>query len=68
MPLVERMTIDERRKYLDNMRRRNAKATRLEQGRLLDEMGAVTRPAGSPAGNGADVNDTEILHSACLTA
>jgi IS30 family transposase len=38
----DRMTIDERRKYLRMMKKRYAQADRKEQGRLLDEMGAVT--------------------------
>jgi hypothetical protein len=38
----EKMTIDERRKYLRKMRARYVKARRREQSRLLDEMQAVT--------------------------
>ena len=38
----EEMTIDERWKYLRKMKRRYVKAGRKEQGRLLDEMEAVT--------------------------
>ncbi len=38
----DRMTIDERRKYLRMMKKRYAQADRKERGRLLDEMGAVT--------------------------
>ena len=40
MSIEERMTIDERRKYLHSMRKRYAQAGRLEQGHLLDEMEA----------------------------
>jgi hypothetical protein len=36
------MTIDERRKYLGRMKKRYVKASRKEQGQLLDEMEAVT--------------------------
>jgi hypothetical protein len=36
------MTIDERRKYLRAMKKRYLKAGRMERGRLLDEMEAVT--------------------------
>jgi hypothetical protein len=42
MPTEERMTIDERRKYLKLMQRRYCRAERPEQGQLLDEMLAVT--------------------------
>lgn len=42
MPQDERMTIDERRKYLKRMLPRYRRATRREQGRLLDEMQQVT--------------------------
>jgi hypothetical protein len=42
MPDEEKMSLDERWKYLRRMRKRYLKATRLEQGRLLDEMEAVT--------------------------
>jgi hypothetical protein len=39
----DRMTIDERRKYLRKMKKRYVQApTRKEKGQLLDEMGAVT--------------------------
>jgi hypothetical protein len=40
---MERMTINERRKYLYRMWKRYCKANRKEKGRLLDEMQAVTR-------------------------
>jgi len=39
---MERMTIDERRKYLYKMWERYCKASRKEKGRLLDEMEVVT--------------------------
>jgi hypothetical protein len=42
MPHDERMTIDERRKYLKRMERRYQQADREGQARLLDEMEAVT--------------------------
>jgi hypothetical protein len=42
MPTEERMTIDERRKYLKLMQRRYQRANRPEQGQLLSEMLAVT--------------------------
>jgi len=38
----DRMTVDERRKYLRMMKKRYAQADRKERGRLLDEMEAVT--------------------------
>jgi len=38
----EKMTIDERRKYLRKMKKRYVQADRRERGRLLDEMEAVT--------------------------
>ena len=38
----EEMTIDERWKYLRKMKKRYVEADRKEQGRLLDEMEAVT--------------------------
>jgi hypothetical protein len=38
----EKMTIDERRKYLRRMQKRYRKASRSEKGRLLDEMEQVT--------------------------
>ncbi|MBI3942949.1 MAG: integrase, partial [Chloroflexi bacterium] len=42
MPNTEKMTLDERRKYLKLMSKRYQQAQRQEQGRLLDEMEAVT--------------------------
>jgi len=42
MPNKEKMTIDERRKYLRLIKRRYLKASKLERGHLLDEMEAVT--------------------------
>ncbi len=42
MPNEEKMTINERRKYLRLIKKRYAKASKLERGRLLDEMEAVT--------------------------
>jgi hypothetical protein len=42
MSTEDKMNIDERRKYLRRMKKRYAQATRKEQGRLLDEMEAVT--------------------------
>ena len=42
MPTEERMTIDERRKYLSIMRPRYVKASRREQSQLLTEMQHVT--------------------------
>jgi hypothetical protein len=42
MSIEEKMTIDERRKYLRRMQKRYAKAKRKEKGRLLDEMEQVT--------------------------
>jgi len=42
MPNEEQMTINERRKYLYLVKKRYLKANRLERGRLLDEMEAVT--------------------------
>lgn len=42
MTTEERMTIDERYKYLRKMKGRYVKAKRKERGRLLDEMQAVT--------------------------
>ena len=42
MSTEEKMTIDERYKYLRKMQKRYQKASRKERGRLLDEMGAVT--------------------------
>jgi hypothetical protein len=43
MPTDERMTIDERYKYLRLMRPRYIKADRRGRGRLLDEMEQVTQ-------------------------
>jgi len=43
MPEEEKMTMDERFKYLRLMKKRYLKAGKLERGRLLDEMEAVTR-------------------------
>ena len=42
MSTDDRMTIDERRKYLRRMQRRYRKASRAEKSKLLDEMEAVT--------------------------
>ena len=42
MSTDEKMTIDEKRKYLRTMHRRYVVAGRKERGRLLDEMEAVT--------------------------
>ncbi len=42
MSTNDRMTIDERRKYLRMMQKRYFQASRKERGRLLDEMEAVT--------------------------
>jgi hypothetical protein len=42
MSIEDKMTIDERRKYLRKMQKRYAKANRKERGRLLDEMEQVT--------------------------
>ena len=42
MPDEEKMTIDERRKYLRLIQDRYLKARKLERGRLLDEMEATT--------------------------
>ena len=42
MSIEERMTIDERRKYLHSMRKRYEQGGRLEQGHLLDEMETIT--------------------------
>ena len=42
MSIEDRMTVDERRKYLRRMESRYRQADRKEQGRLLDEMEAVT--------------------------
>ena len=43
MPKEEKMTMNERRKYLRLVKKRYVKATKLGRGRLPDEMGAVTR-------------------------
>lgn len=42
MSIAERMSIDERRKYLFGMRQRYVQASRQERGWLLDEMMTVT--------------------------
>jgi hypothetical protein len=42
MTTEDKMTINERRKYLQAMKKRYIKAGRVEKGRLLDEMEAVT--------------------------
>ena len=42
MPIEDKMTIDERRKYLRRMQKRYVQADRKERARLLDEMEAVT--------------------------
>jgi len=42
MPNEEKMTLNERRKYLRMQQKRYYAANRKERGRLLDEMGAVT--------------------------
>ncbi len=42
MSTEDKMTIDERLKYLRMMKKRYVKAARKEKGRLLDEMQAVT--------------------------
>lgn len=42
MTTEEKMTVDERRKYLRVMKKRYRKASRKERGQLLDEMEAVT--------------------------
>jgi hypothetical protein len=42
MSIEDRMTIDERRKYLRKMQERYCRASRKERGRLLDEMESVT--------------------------
>lgn len=42
MSIEDKMTIDERRKYLRMMQKRYAQADRKERGRLLDEMHSVT--------------------------
>ena len=42
MTTEDKMTLDERLKYLRTMKKRYVKASRVEKGRLLDEMEAVT--------------------------
>jgi hypothetical protein len=42
MSTDEKMTVDERRKYLRTMRKRYEEVGRKTRGRLLDEMEAVT--------------------------
>ena len=42
MPNEEKMTMNERRKYLRLIKKRHVKASKLERGRLLDEMEAIT--------------------------
>jgi hypothetical protein len=42
MSIEEKMTIDERRKYLHKMQKRYKKASRKEKGQLLDEMEQIT--------------------------
>jgi hypothetical protein len=42
MSTEDKMSIDERRKYLRQMKKRYEKAGRKEKGQLLDEMEAVT--------------------------
>ena len=42
MPNEERMTLNERRKYLGLIKKRYLKASKFERGRLLDEMQAIT--------------------------
>jgi len=42
MPVDDRMTVDERRKYLGRMKQRYDRANRRERGQLLDEMEKVT--------------------------
>ena len=42
MPNEEKMSINERRKYLRLIKKRYLKASKLERGRLLDEMEAIT--------------------------
>ena len=42
MSIEDKMTIDERRKYLKKMQKRYLQANRKERGQLLDEMEAVT--------------------------
>ena len=42
MSIEDKMTVDERRKYLHRMQKRYRKASRKEKGRLLGEMEQVT--------------------------
>jgi len=42
MSTEDKMTIDERQKYLRKMKKRYVQASRKEKGQLLDEMEAVT--------------------------
>jgi len=42
MPNEERMTLNERRKYLRLIKKRYLKASKFERGRLLDEMEVIT--------------------------
>jgi hypothetical protein len=42
MPNEEKMTLNERRKYLRLIKKRYLKANKFERGRLLDEMEAIT--------------------------
>jgi hypothetical protein len=42
MSIEDKMTIDERRKYLRRMKPRYVEANRKERGQLLDEMEMVT--------------------------
>ena len=42
MPNEEKMSINERRKYLRLIKKRYLKASKFERGRLLDEMEAIT--------------------------
>jgi hypothetical protein len=42
MSIEDKMSIDERRKYLGRMKKRYAQATRKERSQLLDEIEAVT--------------------------
>ena len=46
MSTDDKMSIDERRKYLRRMKKRYAQETRKERGQLLDEMEAVTTCTG----------------------
>jgi len=42
MPNEEKMTMNERRKYMRLIKKRYLQAGKLERGRLLDEMEAIT--------------------------